>query len=114
MKKVESVLHVLMGFFCGLVGLHLLLTWREYRQLPPENNRYPLAFLLKSNHRSKTSSMAYFHSCPDQKTPENWGEYWSKVRVMDTLQDSMEYVIGYTAATVTHLAIIVWLLTLSS
>ena len=90
MKKVESVLHVLMGFFCGLVGLHLLLTWREFKQLPPENDRYPVI---------ETSG---------------GDEYWAKARVMDTLQDSMEYVVGYTTATFTHLAIIVWLLALST
>jgi len=73
MKTFESFLHVLMGFILGLLGLHILLTIREYRQLPPENDKYPVVFLQID-------------------------EYWSKSRVMDTLNDSREYVIGYMLA----------------
>jgi hypothetical protein len=87
---LESVAHVLMGYFAGLVGLHLLLTWREYRQLPPENDDYPVRWF----------SMGIPPSI----------EYWSKIRVLDTLRDGREYVIGYTLATLTHLAVIVWLI----
>lgn len=99
MKPLEPFLHVLMGYLAGLFGLHLILTWREYLQLPPENDRFPAIWTKQST--GFRAIWMYLHEGTD--------EYWSKSRVMDTLNDSREYVIGYTLATVTHLAVIVWL-----
>ena len=72
-KPLEPTLHRLMGFGAGLLNLRLLLTRREFKQLPPENDKHPV---------------------------QHWNgeEYWSKVRVMDTLTDSRDYDIGGTAA----------------
>ena len=103
LMRLESVAHVLMGYFAGLVGLHLLLTWREFGQLPPENDRYPVRYI--STLLSGEWTKAWFTQGYDPGAEE----YWPKVRVMDTLQDSMEYVVGYSTATMTHLALIIWL-----
>lgn len=73
MKTLESVGHVLMGFGAGLVNARLLLTKREFDQLPPENDKNPVIW-------------------------NNGIEYWSKIRVMDTLHDSREYDIGGSIA----------------
>jgi len=86
----ESFLHVLMGFIFGLLGLHILLTIREFKQLPPENDKYPVVFIDP-------------HDGPGITLP-NTIEYWAKPRVMDTLYDTQEYVIGYTIA---HIIIVI-------
>ena len=72
-KKLESFAHILMGFGAGLVNLRLLLTLREWKQLPPENDKHPV---------------------------QHWNgeEYWSAIRVIDILTDSREYDIGVTAS----------------
>jgi hypothetical protein len=106
MSKVESALHVLMGFFCGLVGLGLLLTWREFKQLPPENRKHPVCWVSSG---SRSWSKAWVNNSYDPYA----NEYWAKARVLDTLRDGREYIIGYTAATLVHLGVITWLLTRS-
>jgi hypothetical protein len=103
LSMLESVAHVLMGYFAGLVGLHLLLTWREYRQLPPENDRFPVRWI-------NLPAMNGMRPAREYRVDSAHKEYWPKARVMDTLNDSREYVIGYTLATLTHLAVIVWLI----
>jgi len=103
LSMLEYVAHVLMGYFCGLFGLHLLLTYRERNQLPPENNRYPVVWVSNSGPGPRYEYNEF----------ENSDEYWSEARVMDTLNDSREYVIGYTLATLTHIGLIAWLFTSS-
>lgn len=71
-NRIESWAHRAMGFFAILVNLRLLLTYRELRQLPPENDANPVIRVAGR-------------------------EYWSKARVMDTLNDSREYDEGGTA-----------------
>ena len=85
-KPYEPTLHRLMGFGAMLFNLRLLLTRREMKQLPPENADYPALFVA-----------------PNSGPPRHWVgydyrrhsigsfEYWSKIRVMDTLDDSKQY-----------------------
>ena len=91
MKKVESVLHVIMGFFATILNLRLLLTLREYKQLPPENDKNPVVWInCEKRGRDWDWCKAWLGSGYGGK------EYWSKERVMDTLKDSLEYDIGAT------------------
>jgi len=71
-SKIESWAHRAMGFLAILLNLRLLLTYRELRQLPPENDENPVVRV-------------------------GGREYWSRARVMDTLLDSREYDEGGTA-----------------
>lgn len=94
LKRWESAGHIALGFLCELLPLRLLLDRREDKQLPPENDRYPVLYL------GDTEPV----DCRDERrmwiggTMESDGddEYWSKARVMDTLRDMREYSIGGT------------------
>ena len=74
-KRIEPTLHRLMGFGAMLTNTRLLLERRERKQLPPENERFPVLSVSKYK-----------------------DEYWSKSRVMDTLDDSRDYDRGGTIA----------------
>lgn len=78
-EPYEPTLHRLMGFGAGILNLGLLLDRRERRQLPPENDRNPVVFIARESRRLG-------------------GEYWSKIRVMDTLDDMRDYARGQTVA----------------
>ena len=80
-KPYEPTLHRLMGFGAMLFNLRLLLERRERKQLPPANDRYPVRFLNAAGLQSKAGS-----------------EYWSRARVLDTLDDSRDYDRGGTIA----------------
>ena len=71
-RPIEPTLHRLMGAVAMLFNLRLLLERRERKQLPPANDRYPVRFLKP----------------PGSK---NGDEYWSRARVLDTLDDSRDY-----------------------
>tara|TARA_R110000823_G_scaffold315445_1_gene447619 strand:+ start:1053 stop:1379 length:327 start_codon:yes stop_codon:yes gene_type:complete len=89
MKTFESVLHVIMGFIATIFNLRLLLTLREYKQLPPENNKNPVIWVdVDIVGNDWDWCKAWLGSAYGGK------EYWSKERVMDTLKDSLEYDIG--------------------
>lgn len=91
-KRLESAAHIAMGFGAELLNLGLLLERRERRQLPPENDEYPVVWVDPGSHATR----AYRGSI----TPpaKHMHEYWSKARIMDTLDDSREYLIGQTVA----------------
>jgi len=71
-KPIEPTLHRLMGFGAMLTNTRLLLERRERKQLPPANDRYPVRFVKP--HGSYRGD-----------------EYWSRARVLDTLDDSRDY-----------------------
>ena len=79
-KPYEPFLHRCMGFLAMLTNTRLLLTRREMKQLPPENDRYPVIFIVKYPRKSWVVH-----------TDLGGDEYWSKARVMDTLNDSKQY-----------------------
>lgn len=81
-KGWESAAHIAMGFGAELTNLRLLLNRRERRQLPPENDRYPVQFIDLAR--------------PDENPKTERVEYWARVRVLDTLDDSWEYRVGET------------------
>ena len=94
-KKLESAAHIAMGFVAGLLNLGLLLHLREWRQLPPANNEYPVLHIAKpEGDEERTHPKARFGSpgciflIP----------YWSKVRTLDTLRDLWEYQLGQTVS----------------
>ena len=78
-KPIEPTLHRLMGFGAMLTNTRLLLERRERKQLPPANDRYPVRFVKP--HGSYRGD-----------------EYWSRARVLDTLDDSRDYDRGGTIA----------------
>jgi len=93
MKFVESILHIMLGFVCTIFNLRLLLTWREYRQLPPRNDKNPVMWIgMSGSGKNWDWCKAWFGSGYGGK------EYWSKERVMDTMNDIREYDIGSTLA----------------
>ena len=79
-RPIEPTLHRLMGAVAMLSNTRLLLERRERKQLPPENDRYPVKRIYKDILAGEAD------------------EYWSKVRVMDTLDDSRDYDRGGTIA----------------
>lgn len=86
-KRVESAAHIGMGFFAAFLFIGLLLHYRERWQLPPENDAHPVIWLI-------SRILTYEVGFDDTDGGE---EYWAKVRVMDMMNDSREYWIGYTA-----------------
>ena len=78
-KPIEPTLHRLMGAVAMLSNTRLLLERRERKQLPPANDRYPVRFVKP--HGSYRGD-----------------EYWSRARVLDTLDDSRDYDRGGTIA----------------
>jgi hypothetical protein len=72
-KPIEPTLHRIMGFGAMLTNTRLLLTRREDKQLPPENDRYPVKLIYKDILAGEAD------------------EYWSKIRTMDTFGDSKQY-----------------------
>ena len=77
-KPVEPTLHRLMGVLAAITNTRWLwLERRERRQLPPENDEYPVQKIA-------------FH---DRGI---WVAYWAKPRVMDTLDDLRQYDQGGT------------------
>ena len=72
-NKYNKLGHWAMGFASQFVnGRYWWLHRREIKQLPPENDRYPVRWIPIGD------------------------EYWSKARVMDTLNDSTQYDEGGT------------------
>ena len=88
-QNLESVAHVAMGFGAGLVGCGLLLDQRERDQLPPENDANPVLWI-------RITTLGAIGGSRRQSAGDR--EYWSRVRVMDTLNDMREYAIGATVA----------------
>ena len=85
--------HIGLGIAGALLNLHLVWTKREIDQLPPENDDNPVMYL----------SFAWEYDWADgqsiaNRDPKEGGdhEYWSKARVMDTLDDSWDYAVGET------------------
>ena len=87
-KPYEPTLHRLMGFGAGILNLGLLLDRRERKQLPPENDRYPLVWVSNSGPGPRYGYEEF----------EDSDAYWPKVRVMDTLDDIRDFARGQTAA----------------
>ena len=89
-KRYEPTLHRLLGLVASAIpGGVLLVYWiRELKRLPPENDRYPVAWLDPETHsmRCYTGSITLPTRYMD--------EYWSKARVMDLLNDTKEYLQG--------------------
>jgi hypothetical protein len=91
-KPIEPMLHMAMGFAASLVNARLLLARREFRQLPPENDEFPVVYIDPAHlHHDGGYTEAYW---PRQATTDN--EYWSRARVLDTLNDLKQYDIGGT------------------
>ena len=91
-KPIEPTLHRLMGFGAMLFNLRLLLERRERNQLPPANDRYPVLFI------EEDGDVRCFASPYPPMEHDDFDEYWSKIRVMDTLDDSKQYDEGGTIA----------------
>lgn len=87
-KPYEPTLHRLMGLGAGILNLGLLLDRRERRQLPPENDRYPVIWVSNSGPGPRYEREEF----------ENSDAYWAKARVMDTLDDIRDFARGQTAA----------------
>ena len=93
-KPLEPTLHRLMGFLAALTNTRWLwLERRERKQLPPENDRYPVFAIWPDG------------TCtPLDEEPTNIKKardagsdiYWSEARVMDTLDDLRQYDQGGT------------------
>ena len=76
-KPYEPTLHRCMGFGAMLTNTRLLLTRREMKQLPPENDDYPMQII----------DLPFA-----DEVIKTWPvEYWAEPRVMDTLNDSKQY-----------------------
>jgi hypothetical protein len=80
-----------MGFVCG--PFWLLLWLREWKQLPPENDMYPVIYVLDDG--------------DPEATPDSY-EYWAAERVRDTLTDLRDYAIGSAAWGLCALAMVVF------
>jgi len=91
-----------MGFFAELLGLRLLLDLREWRQLPPENDRYPVRWIsywdLRDGYRKARRTSSF-----------GGDEYWSRARVEDMLTDMWYYSVGQTIGWWVRTGVIVWL-----
>ena len=107
MKRLESFAHIAMGFFADFLPFGgLLLHLREWRKLPPENERYPV-FLIEKVDRPgvKWRGTPVMSSCGDI---EGCDTYWSKVRTLDTLRDLWEYQVGKTIVWFVSHGLAVW------
>ena len=97
-KPIEPTLHRLMGFWAMIFNLRLLLERRERNQLPPANDRYPV-FLIEmlppSSHGIRWRGTPVDESCAEIPGCDT---YWSRARVLDTLDDSRDYDRGGTIA----------------
>ena len=100
-EPLEPWAHRAMGFGAMLLNLRLLLTRREFKQLPPENDRYPVLYVEKDIDDDKDEP-GEWRVLPTWTGYEQWVfgrppiEYWATPRVMDTLNDSREYDQGGT------------------
>ena len=92
-KPYEPFLHRAMGFLAMLTNTRLLLTRREMKQLPPENDDYPVMLI---EGRVATPIENYKENLGVCRKIKGARLYWSEVRVMDTLNDSREYDEGGT------------------
>ena len=106
-KRYEPTLHRLLGLVASAIpGGVLLVYWiRELKRLPPENDANPVVYLLVD---AKGNTLWPFTNRDTAKLEaikdgDVVREYWSKVRVMDLLNDTKEYLQG---------AAVGWLLTL--
>jgi len=100
-KPYEPALHRIEGWGAALFNLYLLVIRREFKQLPPENDKYPIMYVIRT-------AGGLFMLCASAADLHNDGwndddsvtitEYWAKPRVMDTLGDLWDNHIGYTIA----------------
>jgi len=86
----ERAGHIGLGFVSGLLPLYLLMWLREWRQLPPENDRYPVFVFTEDT--ILTASGGKTMPWPIET------EYWAAPRVRDTLTDLRDKMIGFTVA----------------
>lgn len=91
-KPIEPWLHRLMGFCAMLANLRLLLDLREYKQLPPENDRFPVVWVDPTTKATRAYTGSLNPPTPDMD------EYWPAARAMDTLDDLNQYSQGGTVA----------------
>lgn len=82
-KWVEDVGHVAIGFIPG-AGII-----REYRQLPPENDRHPVVFFMGLG-RAEAE------------------DYWSSSRVLDMMRDLAGYAVGDVVRTSVLVSLLIW------
>ena len=113
-KPFEPHLHRAMGFGAELVNLGLLLDRRERKQLPPENDAYPVKYLVLDQHGNvlaATMTRETAEAVQDRITrqPTRLVEYWAKPRVMDTLDDTRDYAIGATIGWFVVVGVSLWL-----
>lgn len=80
---VEDLCHVAIGLIPGLGVV------REWRQLPPENDLYPVVLMPIEGQRAGV-------------------EYWAKPRVMDLMRDLAGYAIGDVVRTAILVALLCW------
>jgi hypothetical protein len=115
--KWESAAHIGWGFVWSLFNLDLFLVKREFDQLPPENDDSPVLYIdflandTEVYYDCFPSSLEGFglETMKEEEARINRRvEYWGKSRVMDTLRDSREYVIGKTIAYPIALGLSVW------
>ena len=92
-KPYEPFLHRAMGFGAMLTNTRLLLTRREMKQLPPENDRYPALAVRFDDNRIPIGVQLRSNM---GELKGGWSVYWGAPRVMDTLNDSKQYDEGGT------------------
>ena len=94
LEPLEQFAHFWMGFGARLTFLDYLLWRREWRKLPPENDRYPVKWLSLSDEGDGRSFVGE--------------EYWAATRVLDMMTDMRWYTIGGTVADVFRAGLVAW------
>lgn len=113
-KPFEPHLHRAMGFGAELFNLGLLLDRRERKQLPPENDAYPVKYIVLTGDGAVLAACftrENAEAVQDRITsqPTRLVEYWAKPRVMDTLDDTRDYAIGATIGWFVVVGVSLWL-----
>lgn len=92
----ESAAHVAMGWGLGLIGQGWIFHRREMRQLPPENDASPaVALFFPGNGKPPTVIDAANKKWPNERSIQR---FWGSARVLDSLKDLREAIIGICAA----------------
>jgi len=96
----ESGLHRAMGWGAGMTGLAWLLSRREIKQFPPENNKNPVVWI-----EMNSSGDGVLDCTDDEDLAEHWRlagkamkPYWSATRTRDSFKDLHDMCIGLSIA----------------
>ena len=102
-KFYEDLGHILIGLvpFWGWI--------RERKQLPPENDRYPVAYLHVEHWDDGRSHVRFNEDdCMVGADAIEEIEYWAAIRVHDIFRDNLGYAIGGTIRTAVLVGLLIW------